>query len=257
MHVLRTLLAAAALAAPIAVSAQVSEKSEDLERFTAFELNGCFDAKLEAGTPQRITIRASAEQLARVRVRKTGGTVIVEPTDGWQSGFDLCRDKIEVLVTANFDGGSPVELRVRGSGNLDAQVPAASRLTARVSGSGDLTLRGGAQNCEIEVAGSGDATAHALDCSAATQVAVHGSGSATLEGQTRSCGFEVQGSGDVVARDFSCDIAEVEINGSGSVELASIGEIDVEIHGSGDVSYRGQPTLRDIDIHGSGRLRKL
>lgn len=253
----RLVPAAALFAACFSVLAQITEKSQDLDRFTAFELNGCFTARLEPGAQRRITLRGSAEQLERVRVRQTGASVIVEPVDGWLRNFDLCRDKIEVLVTADFDAGSPVELQVRGSGTLDAQVPAASRLDASVSGSGRLTLRGGAQSCELEVAGSGGLEGQALECVADAEIAVRGSGSIRLDGQSRRCAFAVQGSGDVVAEEFGCDAAEVEISGSGSVGLPTVAELDVEIHGSGDVTYRGQPTLRNLDIHGSGRLRQL
>ena len=90
-----------------------------------------------------------------------------------------------------------------------------------------------------------------------TEVAVHGSGDATLQGKTKSCEFAIHGSGDVTANDYACDSAEVEINGSGSVDLAQIAELAVEIHGSGDVSYRGEPKLRRMEVHGSGSVRQL
>ena len=110
-HAIRVVSAAAVLAAA-AVSAQPAEKTEDLERFSSFELNGCFDARLAPGTPRRLTLRGTPEQLERVRVRQAGGRVVVEPTDGWQTGFDLCRSKIEVEVTADFDRDASVELWV-------------------------------------------------------------------------------------------------------------------------------------------------
>ncbi len=245
------------LAAPAVLFAEGAEKSLELVRFNALELNGCVSAQLVPGTPQQITVNGTAKQLAGLRVRQSGGTVTVGPADGWTSGIDLCRDKVEVHVTASFDKNAAVALTLRGAADLDAQVPSVARLTATVAGSGDLTLRGGAADCRIEVVGSGDATAHALSCTAKTAVGVHGSGSVTLEGRTRSCAFELRGSGDVAAREYSCDVASVEVSGTGSVELASVGDLAVQIRGRGNVSYRGQPTLRAVDIHGGGRLRRL
>ena len=61
----------------------------------------------------------------------------------------------------------------------------------------------------------------------------------------------------LTANDYACDSADVEINGSGSVDLAQIAELAVEIHGSGDVTYRGEPKLRRMEVHGSGGVRQL
>ena len=119
-----------------------------------------------------------------------------------------------------------------------------------------MALRGGAEDCELSVAGSGDLEASKLDCVRATEVEVNGSGSVTMEGKTKDCEFEIHGSGNVRAQGYACDSADVEIAGSGSVDLPTLSALDVEIHGSGDVTYGGEPTLRGVDIHGSGRLRK-
>ena len=130
-------------------------------------------------------------------------------------------------------------------------------MAASVAGSGDLALRGSAGECEITIAGSGSVVARALECATTTEVAVHGSGDATLRGKTKTCEFEIHGSGDVTASDYACDSADVEINGSGSVDLAEIADLAVEIHGSGDVNYRGEPKLRRMEVHGSGGLHQL
>jgi hypothetical protein len=41
------------------------------------------------------------------------------------------------------------------------------------------------------------------------------------------------------------------------LELARVEELDVEIRGSGNVSYRGEPDRRRTDIKGSGNVRQL
>jgi hypothetical protein len=161
-----------------------------------------------------------------------------------------------VQVFASFAPNEPFAIHSAGSGNVDAEVPAASKLTAHVAGSGNLVVRAAAEDCDVSVAGSGDVEAKMLDCARGVDVEVAGSGSVVLRGKTKDCEFEIHGSGDVRAEDYGCDSADVDINGSGSVELAAIGSLDVEIHGSGDVTYSGEPTLRGMDLHGSGSVRK-
>lgn len=249
------------LATPLAAVSQVVERAQNLEPFTTLDLGGCFDTTLTAGSPERIVVSATEEQHAKIRVEQSGGTVTVEPLDGWNDGGlwnELCRAaRVRIQVTASFAQDASVELRVRGSGNLDAEVPAAGTLSASVGGSGNLALRGSAGSCEITISGSGDVTARSLECATATEVAVHGSGDAVLQGRTKTCSFEVHGSGDVTANDYACESADVEINGSGSVDLAQVADIAIEIRGSGDVSYRGEPKLRRLNVHGSGGVRQL
>jgi hypothetical protein len=260
VQIVSIVVAAAWLANPSAALSQAVERAQDLKTFSTLELDGCFDTKLVPGSPNRIVVTATAEQHDKIRIEQDGETVTVGPTDRDWGGFwnNWCRDgAIAVLVTANFAKDSPVDLRVRGSGDLDAEVPAAARLTASVAGSGDITLRGSAGDCEISIAGSGDVRARTLECAGETEVDVHGSGDATLQGRTKTCSFEVHGSGDVAASDYACESADVAIHGSGSVGLSTVADIAVEIHGSGDVSYRGEPRVRRLNVHGSGELRRL
>ena len=163
---------------------------------------------------------------------------------------------MQIQVAASFAANEPFAIHSGGSGSVEAEVPAASKLTAQVAGSGNMALRGAAGDCEFSVAGSGDVAVNTVDCTRAAEVDVAGSGSVTLQGRGKECEFEIHGSGDVRAQDYACESADVEIHGSGSVDLPAIGVLDAEIHGSGDVTYSGEPTVRGMDIHGSGRLRK-
>jgi hypothetical protein len=250
---------AAWLASPTVALSQAVERAQDLRPFTTLQLTGCFNTRLVPGSSNRIAVTATAEQHDRMRIEQDGDTVTVGPTDrDWDTWNTWCRDgEIEILVTASFAKDSPVDLRVRGSGDLDAEVPAAATLLASVGGSGDIALRGSAGACEIQISGSGDVRARALECASTTEVEVHGSGDATLQGRTKSCSFEVHGSGDVAANDYACESADVSIHGSGSVGLSNVADIAVEIHGSGDVSYRGEAKVRRMNVHGSGELRQL
>jgi len=253
-----TLIVTGLLLSPAVLVAQTVERATDLQPFDTLELRGCFDAKLAAGTPQRVVVKATAEQHERLSVQQSGNTVTIGPAEAWSGTDVLCRgERVTVQITASFAKDRPVTLRVRGSGDLDADVPAASKLAVEIQGSGDLTLRGSAADCELEISGSGEVVARPLECAVSTDVEVHGSGSVTLQGKTKTCDFDIHGSGNVAAQDFACESADVDVSGSGSIDLASIKSLGAEIHGSGNVRYRGEPTLRAVEVHGSGRLQKL
>jgi hypothetical protein len=255
-HVVLGVIASAVLCTPV-VLAQAVDRTTNLQPFNSLELRSCFDTKIAPGTPERVIVSATPDQHDRIAVEQQGSTVEIGLKNGWQDGDVVCRGgRVQVQVVASFAANEPFAIHSAGSGNVDAEVPAASKLKTEVAGSGNVAVRGAAEDCELSVAGSGDVAASSLDCARAAEVEVAGSGSVTLRGKTKDCEFEVHGSGDVRAQDYACDSAEVEINGSGSVDLGTVAALDVEIHGSGDVTYSGEPTLRGMDLHGSGSLRK-
>ena len=249
-------IASALLISP-AVFGQAVDRTTNLQPFDKLELRSCFDTKVTPGTPERVIVNATPEQHEHILVEQEGSTVVIGLKNGWQDGDVVCRGgRVQVQVTASFAANEPFAIHSAGSGNVDAEVTAASKLTAQVAGSGNMALRASAEDCDVSVAGSGDVRASKVDCARAAEVEVNGSGSVTLQGKGKDCEFEIHGSGDVSAEDYACESADVEISGSGSVDLPAIGGLEVEIHGSGDVTYSGEPKLRGMDIHGSGRLRK-
>lgn len=252
-------LCAAFLLTPAAAFSQAVDKVTELKPFDTLQISGCFESRLTAGTPERVVVNATGPQQARIKVEQDGNVVNVGFIDhAFSDEYNVCNGgKIRVSVTANFAKDQSVTVRNGGSGSLDADVPRARKLSFASAGSGHLTLRGTASDCQIDVAGSGGIDGKALECAESAKIAVNGSGSTKLNGKTKSCGFQINGSGGVGADEFACGSADVAINGSGSVSLATITELKVAINGSGSVAYRGEPTLRGLEVHGSGKVRKL
>ncbi|UJH66402.1 head GIN domain-containing protein [Allomuricauda sp. SCSIO 65647] len=65
-----------------------------------------------------------------------------------------------------------------------------------------------------------------------------------------------EGVGDIKGFNFLVNDADLEIRGSGSIEISCASTLDVEITGSGDIFYKGNPSV-DADIEGSGKVIKV
>jgi hypothetical protein len=87
------------------------------------------------------------------------------------------------------------------------------------------------------------------------QVDLDGSGSAEAEGSTENLKVFVNGSGSARLEKLACKRALVNVNGSGSADIASPELLEVEIHGSARVSYGGSPKIEQT-VRGSGQLVK-
>jgi len=248
-------VSATSLLGSSAALAQAVDKATELKSFDRLQIEGCFEARLVPGTPARAVVSATADQQQRIRVEQDGKRVRIGFAE--RDDYNVCRGgPIRVAITASFETTDSVELGMSGSGSLDANVPRAAGLTGAVAGSGRITLRGAAGDCNLTVSGSGAVDATALACDSSAKIALQGSGSAKAAGKTKNCNLVVNGSGGVAADRLECDSADVAINGSGSVDLAKLASLSVQINGSGNVKYRGEPTLRGIAVNGSGKLIK-
>jgi len=124
----------------------------------------------------------------------------------------------------------------------------------RLLGSGDVygetefRINGG---MSVENLGSGDMDL-LVDVDQADAI-VNGSGDILLEGNADNLDIYVGGSGWYRGFNLFTDFCDVHITGSGSAQVLVDRDLDVTIHGSGDVYFRGHPVISTL-ITGSGHL---
>lgn len=68
--------------------------------------------------------------------------------------------------------------------------------------------------------------------------------------------LDVNGSGNIKAYGCTAADTEAEIHGSGNIEITCTNKISAHIYGSGNIDYWGNPVATDVQISGSGRVRK-
>lgn len=106
------------------------------------------------------------------------------------------------------------------------------------------------------VTGSGNAV---IDGSFAgdMEADVTGSGNINIKsGKFAKLKTEVTGSGNIDASGSSCSNGYAEISGSGDIKIQANASLSVDISGSGNVHYWGNPSKTDFDVSGSGRVSK-
>src|SRR5262249_37979577 len=109
----------AVLLGSVAALAQAEDKTTELKSFDGLQINGCFEAKLEPGTPARAVVSATSDQLPRVRVEQDGKQVRIGFVE--RDDYTVCRGgSIRVSITASFAASDSVDFGLGGSGSLDA-----------------------------------------------------------------------------------------------------------------------------------------
>jgi hypothetical protein len=161
----------------------------------------------------------------------------------------------DVVGSGKFSTGD-LELKVSGSGSLDIEADAKGEVTADVSGSGDLNMKGSCQNFDSGVSGSGKVNVSATITGKA-DVSVSGSGRVMASGKAQQIKATISGSGKVLASELEVSKCEVRISGSGDVEINVKDALDANISGSGSVTYKGNPSQVNSHSSGSGHVRKM
>jgi len=106
----------------------------------------------------------------------------------------------------------------------------------------------------IENSGAGNIYAYNIDEEGGFSIDNYGSADILIEGSATSFGIENEGSGSIMAFDFLVNDSNVEIDGSGNVEVNCSDNLNIEIDGSGSVYYKGNPII-NTDIVGSGSVK--
>jgi hypothetical protein len=210
-------------------SGNVIKETREVGPFRALEVSGSMDVYVSQGSSTTVTLEGEDNILPEIELVTEG-------------------DKLEVRFKRNMN--------IRTHRDVKVYLSAKTLEGVELSGSGDVELSGifnSSNPVHIGLAGSGDIKGvfNAPEIS----IDLAGSGDIELKGETRNVNISVAGSGNCNAGALLAETAEVNIAGSGNVDLHASRELKTNIIGSGDVYYKGEPSISSSKI-GSGTVKK-
>lgn len=109
----------------------------------------------------------------------------------------------------------------------------------------------------LRINGSAAADLHGFANGNAFVTEINGSGHVSLaQSAFDLLTLKVNGSGKIMALDAPARDAEVNVTGSGDIVVKCSHYIKIAVNGSGTIDYYGNPATADINISGSGTVRK-
>lgn len=204
-------------------------KEYDLTGFKKIELQGEGNLYLTQGENYSIKIEAGENVLKNLEIDLVEDFLIIEKN--WNL-FLGNGNSIKVYITM-----PKIEyLSLVGSGDILGETKINSEnLSLFIFGSGDIKI-----NSESKYLRTG----------------IFGSGNIILDGKSEKTSISIVGSGDCKMKNFETKEVLINIEGSGNVLIKVLESLDVEIAGSGDVTYSGNPEVEE-KIYGSGSLKKI
>ena len=177
--------------------------------FSSVSLGGSGRLLIEQGPSESVTVTADDNLLSYVETEVHGGTLVLRQ----KSNFSLSpTGEIVFKVTLKkLD-----DLDISGSGTAEAKGIQNSRLKIGISGSGEATFAGAADDLDVTISGSGR---------------FHGEGL-----KSKRTSVDISGSGGAVVA--SSETLNATVSGSGSIDYIGDPKVRQNISGSGSVQRR-------------------
>jgi len=211
----------------ISGNGNVKDETRPLSNISAIRTSGSIDVEISNGDGYSLTVQNDENLIPYMLTEVNSGELNIR----YKDGYSIMNDHAKVIVT----------------------VPSVDKITT--SGSGDITSSGVIKSdnaLELNTSGSGDIKANVN----APSVTVSGSGSGDIQlsGMTKDFECKMSGSGDVDCGNLKSENAVIKVSGSSNVHVFASVSLKVNVTGSGDVHYGGNPTSPEIHITGSGTV---
>ena len=217
-----------------------------------------FDATHIKGNGNVVTETRPVEEFHSIISK---GSIDIEIMPSNSFGLEIQNDEnlLEYMITEVVDGVLEVKYKKGNFADDHSKVfitvPTLEQINS--SGSADIKFHGTLKNSkqiEIQLSGSGnvegDVDAPLIKAKSS------GSGNINLSGRTKTFICEIRGSGDVECSDLKSENADISAKGSADVKVFASVSLKIDITGSGHVYYSGNPPNPEINISGSGKVKK-
>jgi hypothetical protein len=213
--------------ASVSGNGNVRDEKRDLSNIEALKTSGSINVEIKSGD-YSLVVEDDENLLHYVVTDIDNGVLNIH----YKHGYMIMNDHAKVIVT----------------------VPSLSKLTT--SGSGDISSDGVIKNnnqIEMNTSGSGDINV-SVDAPS-VKATGSGSGDISISGRTKDFQCKVSGSGDIKCSGLKSENADIRVSGSSDVHVFASVSLKVNVSGSGDVYYGGNPASPQIHIAGSGTVQ--
>ena len=206
----------------------VMSESRTLEAFEVIDSRSSADVTVhqtETAEQPKVVVKAQENLLPHIQTVVQGTRLVIDTEGSFSTSEGIVVEVYTPVITKLVNDGS---------GNMDT----ASRIRAKElevinQGSGNMMVGFNGDDIEVTNEGSGDIR---------------------LIGECRDAELTNEGSGDIEANELIANKADAVNEGSGNVYVHAIDELSIELSGSGNVEYEGDPQNLETANSGSGKI---
>jgi hypothetical protein len=208
----------------------LTTQERSVSGFEGIESFGSFDISIVPSSTSSVKIEAEENLQPYIETYVDGRNLQIRSRDGYNL---RPRRDIRIIVSG------PVfnTIATHGSGSIIGRSP----ITAN-------------DDVKLEVAGSGNIEVEMIAKQISSSIA--GSGNINVKGTSDHFSANIAGSGNIRAANLESGDADVQIAGSGNVDVFANDKLNINVMGSGEVRHRGNAQV-STHIAGSGSVTKM
>ena len=206
-----------------------NSQTRNLPSFKEVHVSGGFDVVLTKGDAESVAIESSDVDMDKIMTEVEG-------------------DKLKIYLKKGNYHNVNIKFRVTYK-EIEA---------IHSSGSSEIVCNSDikADNFSLHSSGSGNIKLTSLNTD---DFEIHNSGSSNIDvaGTAKRQSVQISGSSKINAFDLKSEESKVSISGSGDVHINVSQSLEASVSGSGDISYKGNPDIRNVRVSGSGNIKKV
>jgi hypothetical protein len=207
-------------------------KTEDrsVSDFKNVEVDGAAKVLVSQSDHSSVRIECDENLLGYMEVSQQGDRVIIRERHGYHL---VPTNDIKVYVSTKVYN----QIKVSGAVDIIGQskISNPEDLALSVSGAGDIKMDVDAPRLTADVSGSG---------------------SVDLKGQTKDVDLDLTGAGHAHCYDLLAENTKVDISGAGDAEVFASVKLEATVSGAGNVNYKGNATTVNQHVSGAGSVHK-
>lgn len=235
---------------------QVTSERREVDSLAELSVSGPLVVEVRVGQARSLEVEADANLLPLIRTQTDGDALKI-----WVEGEVRTNNGMRVLYTLP----QLSKVKASGSGRLSVSDLQGGALTLNKSGSGDSKLSGRVGTLNMQLTGSGDVDAGALQSGNANlsltgsgrlklgqvsadaiNIKLRGSGELEASGSVTQLNAQVVGSGGANLKDLASQRADLSTTGSGDISAKVAQALVAQTTGSGSITVYGNPVQRNI-----------
>ena len=197
-------------------------------KFDRLRTGGSFNIQLHYGEPS-IKVEAYENIMDKIETKTENGSLYI----GFQPGNynNAFYNTVVHVTTKNL-----TQLEVGSAGSvMSSDTFKVDNIDLRVNGSGSIKF----------IVQANDVTAN-----------ISSSGNLDLSGSATNLTAKTSGSGDFNALDLQVENADIIVSSAGTARINAKAITRASVSGSGDLIYKGTPTINDLNISSAGNISK-
>jgi len=204
-----------------------ASKEFPVTQFTSLEIDGPCNIFISQGKKESVMVKSSERNIERTFIENQGDKLIID----FDSPLKI-RSRIDIFITVvKVD-----YMELKGAGNVETKgIINFDTLVIENKRTGNLNAALNGNRLSLSIGGAGNTE---------------------INGNTTYLFVEKNGVGNFDSKGLKADFVKFKSSGVGNSDIFAEKVLYLNVSGVGNVSYSGNPDIKELEVHGVGNVEK-